>query len=653
MREVSDCALVLLIDVVVGQKGRVELAVTSDRHGPIINLEEDFADNLSRRCAYVWRFKVIKHRKMVDWYDPGQLARTAIDVLISTIFGRHSDYRLMEALVDGTNGSVKKKSHYDYTHAWKHGAEGPEARDEIDPNGASHTEFWIDYVGDVGDGWDSTYAIAHYLAQPKLEIANFDAGSYSTKRGDVLIFGGDQVYPAANRTEYRERLAVPYEAALCSTSSPHPHVYAIPGNHDWYDSLVSFTRLFCQHRWFGGWQTNQSRSYFALKLPGRWWLLGTDVQLDSDIDVPQVDYFRDIASQMADGDRVIICTAEPHWVYASLYGKDDANFNENNLAFLEKKVIGDKAKVRAFIAGDQHHYRRYVGVDGTQKITAGGGGAFLHPTHAEEKKLLEGDFELQPSGVYPPTKESRKLGRKNLWFPRYNRKFGVLTALLYVLTAWTVMADVGKFGLTDIWRAIKRTLATALVSPGAVFWMLAIFVGFLLFTDTHSKRYRIVAGSFHGLTHLVATFFIGWTAAYISVSLLHPRFGQYLRFSFKSPGQLIFSAIFIFIFGWLIGSLIMGLYLYISVNRFGRHANEAFSSLAIPDYKNFLRIRIDVNPEDPAAVGALTIFPIGIQCVPREWKRQPENADGPAYISDDNRATRPHLIERPIKVTAG
>jgi hypothetical protein len=182
MREVSDCALVLLIDVVAGQKGRVELAVTSDRHGPIINLEEDFADNLSRRCAYVWRFKVIKHRKMVDWYDPGQLARTAIDVLISTIFGRHSDYRLMEALVDGTNGSVKKKSHYDYTHAWKHGAEGPEARDEIDPNGASHTEFWIDYVGDVGDGWDSTYAIAHYLAQPKLEFHQTRGRSHFWRR---------------------------------------------------------------------------------------------------------------------------------------------------------------------------------------------------------------------------------------------------------------------------------------------------------------------------------------------------------------------------------------------------------------------------------------------------------------------------------------
>ena len=37
----------------------------------------------------------------------------------------------------------------------------------------------------------------------------------------------------------------------------------------------------------------------------------------------------------------------------------------------------------------------------------------------------------------------------------------------------------------------------------------------------------------------------------------------------------------------------MGLYLWLSVNRFGAHSNEAFISLALPDWKNFLRLRID------------------------------------------------------------
>ena len=71
---------------------------------------------------------------------------------------------------------------------------------------------------------------------------------------------------------------------------------ALPGNHDWYDSLVAFQKLFFTHifngRTFaGGWRTRQKRSYFALKLPHKWWLVGVDLQLSHNIDVPQLRYF--------------------------------------------------------------------------------------------------------------------------------------------------------------------------------------------------------------------------------------------------------------------------------------------------------------------------------------------------------------------------
>ncbi|HEY6179460.1 MAG TPA: hypothetical protein VIX73_33625, partial [Kofleriaceae bacterium] len=70
-------------------------------------------------------------------------------------------------------------------------------------------------------------------------------------------FGGDLVYPVASREEYEQRLVMPYEHALPHTRAPHPDVFAIPGNHDWYDSLISFTRRFCSERWFAGWRTRQ------------------------------------------------------------------------------------------------------------------------------------------------------------------------------------------------------------------------------------------------------------------------------------------------------------------------------------------------------------------------------------------------------------
>ena len=114
-----------------------------------------------------------------------------------------------------------------------------------------------------------------------------------TKRGDVLVFGGDAVYPVASREAYERQLVAPYRTALPSVEPPYPKVFAVAGNHDWYDSLVAFTRIFCTggKRRFAAWQTHQSRSYFAIKLPHGWWLVGTDVQLESDIDDPQLEYF--------------------------------------------------------------------------------------------------------------------------------------------------------------------------------------------------------------------------------------------------------------------------------------------------------------------------------------------------------------------------
>jgi len=50
--------------------------------------------------------------------------------------------------------------------------------------------------------------------------------------------------------------------------------------------------------------------------------------------------------------------------------------------------------------------------------------------------------------------------------------------------------------------------------------------------------------------------------------------------------------------------------LLFSINLFGFHALEAFSSLRIQDYKHFLRFHIDER-------GRLEIFPLAIRKVPR------------------------------------
>src|SRR4030095_15029834 len=69
-------------------------------------------------------------------------------------------------------------------------------------------------------------------------------------------------------------------------------VYAIPGNHDWYDGLLMFLAFFCRKKpWhIGGWRTRQRRSYFALRVTEKWWIWCIDIQLANDMDQPQADY---------------------------------------------------------------------------------------------------------------------------------------------------------------------------------------------------------------------------------------------------------------------------------------------------------------------------------------------------------------------------
>ncbi len=547
-----------------------------------------------------------KQMPMVRWYDPLQLIRTGMEVAASTLFGRHGDFRLLEALA------------------------APEISvDDYSSVGADES-MWIDYVADVGDGWNSTYAIACALAQPNLTLADERGIRHETKRGAILVFGGDEVYPVASRSEYKQRLVAPYECALRNTQPPNPSVYAVPGNHDWYDSLVAFTRLFCTREWFAGWQAKQTRSYFAAKLPRGWWLLGTDVQLDSDLDDRQIEYFKLVAKAMAPEDRVILCNAEPHWIYAQIYGEDDPDYNENNLAFLENKVL--KRKVAVFLAGDLHHYRRHEAGDGTQKITAGGGGAFLHPTHGPDvSTLANGNFKLKQS--FPDPGTSKSLSWRNLLFLFSNPLFGIVSGLLYMLTAWSVMVDLTGYGLGQFGQALRVAFNAALNSSVAAFWVVTVFLGFWLFTDTHSRAYRVVAGTVHGLTHLLAVFLLGWGATRLAVVMGPP---------FHSTPQLLLSGVLILIAGWIVGSVIMGMYLLISINVFGRHSNEAFSSLAIEDWKNFLRMKIDPQ-------GNLTLYPVGIRRVPRKWKAR-DGGVGPEIVSADPRATGPELIESPVLI---
>lgn len=571
-----------------------------------------------------------KRHKMVGWYDPGQLARTGYEVMLSTIFGRHADKRIMHAIAD--DGGLRPRYFYEFK--------------------ATADDLWFDYISDVGDGFDSTYTVAYHAttANLNLQTRGENSQNHPTKCGEILILGGDEVYPTASRTEYAERLTHPYNCARPKKTDPQlrelpnhkfPALFAIPGNHDWYDSLVSFMSLFGRGKRWCGWRTYQNRSYFALKLPHGWWVFGTDMQLGSSLDDAQVDYFETIVrDHFEPSDRIILCNAEPHWITAKMYEGNPAYDNRNLDYFLGQPL---KHRVAIHIAGDRHYYRRHEEVSNgneqvdpksrskVQKFVAGGGGAFLHPTHREGVGTVgkRHVFELKES--YPSEKVSFWLTFWNIAFPLWNLKFGFVTAVLYVLTAQAFTADLSGFGPGDHIRAGATVFKGFLYEPVATYWVAITFFAFYFFTDAHRAVPRWILWPLHAVAHLMAVFALGWAAAY-----WYSGYGWF--------ASAILSMITVAVGGYLFGSIIMGIYLFLSLNVFGVHHNEAFSSIKIEDYKNFLRMRIDRD-------GTLTVFPVGIDKAIHDWTEVPNPRGNTKLIPTVNVGSvpyRPFLIEDPI-----
>ena len=582
-----------------------------------------------------------KRMPMVGWFDPAQLLSTAVKSLVSLAVGEQSDRRIVQALAS------RRQEYYDHAVHYRDGSRGPQPNKD-----APRDELWLDFICDTGDGWNSTYAVAYAAAQRALRVAH-EGGAIDLPRGDVLVFGGDEVYPTPSREEYQRRLVAPYTAAFGDDEpAERPHVYAIPGNHDWYDGLSAFTRLFCSDiggRRFAGWWTRQRRSYFVLKLPHRWWLVGSDGQLQSDLDVPQMEHFRDIAARyMQAGDKVMLCLSTPVWIYAQKYRNMGRVFDETDLIYLREQVFAKRGvDVAVYLTGDLHHYRRHQetaasaqGEPPVQKITAGGGGAFLHPTHEEDVSVLREEavtegarartFELQ--ATYPDMAQSARLAFGNVLFGLKNPRFGIVPATIYLMTAWQVAAASTGEVPANPWRALRVTVDAFSGHPGLALWCAAIVMAFLAFTDTHSRAYRLLGGLLHSVAHFTAMFYIGWGALDLGTRWLHAS--GVLGAALAGAGT--------FMGGWIAGSAIMGVYLLVSVNVFGRHSEEAFSGLRVEDFKHFLRLHID-------RAGQLTIWPVKIERVPRGWRERTVADETMSRIVPD-RAMPVALIEPPIRV---
>lgn len=563
---------------------------------------------------------------MVNWYDPQQLAFTAVKTVISGIFGNFADRRETQAALD------PNMEPYDYS---------------------DKPELWIDYISDLGDGFNPTYTMAHLMAQESLEV-----DGQKIMRGEILIMGGDEVYPTPEREEYDNRLKGPYNAAYpwIEGDQDRPGLFALPGNHDWYDGLTNFLRLFCQSRSLGNWHSKQRRSYFALKLPHNYWLIGIDVQLNADIDFPQLCYFKEIAEHdFTAKDKIILCTAEPSWVYKSF---DKKNNSHERIKFFIDKILHGKGdtyeeknkdiQITAILTGDLHHYSRYEEIDLNQQkcqlITAGGGGAFMHPTHTLKASItpVEGYAKLETT--FPPANASRRLSLNNIIFPYYSLTMILFFGVLHLFTTWILqvwsprgtnfMEQLSDLSLFDgqFQEILSLIFDSIRVNPSVLALNLLLFVGILFFTDTSSGKgkWNYMAGAVHGLLHLINLYFFIWLFCRWNLHHLEMEVSNWKQI-------LLFSGEMILI-GGIVSAILFGIYLLFSISLLNNHTTEASSSFRWEGYKNFLRIHLTKE--------GVTIYPIGVKKVVKNWKNV-GSEDHPKFEGDPINYS---LIEKPIKI---
>jgi hypothetical protein len=616
-------------------------------------------------------------QEQVQWLEPGELARTVGKVVLGVTLADYLDKREIQGALDAKP-----------------------LRAPLDDPDAQ--ELWFDYAADLGDGFDATSSVAWTLAEdhltvkrpnaerpnaerPNAERPNTErpnADSTSLPRGSMLVLGGDEVYPVASAQAYEDRTLGPYRAAL--PTGPGPLMVALPGNHDWYDGLTAFLRVFAQQRDIGGWRTRQTRSYFVVQLPQGWWLAGLDSQFESYFDEPQLRFFEThLSSRLRPGDGVIVCSAVPAWVKCAEGDADaftalhwfDRNIVRTRLTDRDSGTrVPTGATVRLWLTGDRHHYARYAerlptDPPGTgepppdphrrQMLTCGLGGAYLTATHRlperlrlppPEARLREkdepADFDLMPR-THPPRGQSRRLARrigqpwKRFWLTWRNPGFGLLTGGLHIvlfllcallLGLWLGAGPVEAVraaGWADVLR-LAGVLAGVVAALTAVPWLV----------QRARHRPRPGGGRRPGapgrpprpLVAVVLQAAVALLALLVAVSLPFPE---------GWPGWtvLLLCLLLAGAVGALAGSEAFALWLLSA--RHGTVCEWQMSGQSVDDHKGFLRIRI-------APDGTLTVHPLLLDGVCRDWEVTDDPAGGGRPIPV--RLPSVGLIEEPIVI---
>lgn len=480
-------------------------------------------------------------------------------------------------------------------------------------------EVWMDYLADTGEQPLVTEAVARMvMSRYELPLPSEEQSegveTVSAPRGELLVFGGDTAYPVATVQEIHDRVSVPFNRAGRAVGGDGQTrvLLGIPGNHDWYDGLDGFSRMFRRKRWgedddirpsmekidggviehavdfvgsfvageerskidavlIHGYRPVQSASYWCVPLAPNVDLWGVDRQLRR-IDGQQVEFFRKRRRRRPNVKPWVLL---PDPVLA--FGKP----SKTGVDTVERLGLELEEEEALVVSGDIHHYRR-ESLGKTTHITAGGGGAFLHPAPIARDERNQADVE------WPSREQSKSILRG---------------AALHVMT--------GRAGLIP--HVVMLLLFAPALGVGG-FWgrhagmvsasMVAAFVTFLIYAGLGGVRnpprakvsaLASMAAVSTGLVPALTAFLVGWAEEH---------------FVFELSTWL--SGTLALLLAVLFGGFTFGAYLA-ALTRFGIEESQAFTALAHPGYKHFIRFRVQddgtvdgwvLGLEDPLAKDA-------------------------------------------------
>jgi hypothetical protein len=551
----------------------------------------------------------------------------------------------------------------------------------IDLSGRDADALWIDFVSDTGDGGNATFTVAQGVLAAQLPVHDGKGATLVLPEGDVLLFGGDLAYPGASGPIYQYRFLEPFMLALDPASrfraiegaGPQKIVAAIPQNHDWFDSASTFCRYFVAQDKGDvlGARTPQRQTYFALKLPHCFWVLGFDWALAGDLDRQQFEAFKALLQPTRDdgiraGDDLLLIFPEPYWTRELGDGAPEGY--PRRYQRLESLLESSGARIRLRLAGDLHHYHRETLEGGgdlqTHIVTCGSGGAFLHPTHSLDvasRKVLDRapeasavDAELRhrvrvgrssgssagafaPQATWPSPAITRALAWRNLWalftlhFTRTpwrqglhdslldlwhsNLAFSLALGVLYGINAYVnsfvFSLSFQPDGFLPMQQlafgdAATRWLSAMVFSPLATGINLAMMAGCLRIAWEGPSHWfwRLGSGFLHAMAHGYCVFALYWLAAHG----LAPWLASLGPMATLTGGLALWLAVAVA--GVVVGGALFGLYLAVMCGVFGQLPNNAFGSLAIEDYKGFLRMRL--------TAAGLEVMMLGCDRVPKQ-----------------------------------